>query len=150
VEQQPSPTRARTKARKAALDILFEADLRGLPIADVLVDADARGEPVVRPYTRALVTGVADDLEAIDESIAARLPDGWSLDRMPRVDRNLARLAACELQRGEVEPAIVISEAVTLAAALSTDDSPAFLNGVLSGVAAADAVDKVGGGCAAT
>jgi len=125
---------SRTKARKAALDILFEADLRGLPIADVLAQTDERGEPVVRPYTREIVSGVADGLTAVDGTIAAHLPDGWTLDRMPRVDRNLARIAVFALTQQGLDAGVAISEAVALAAMLSTDESPAFLNGVLGAI----------------
>ncbi len=129
-----TPGGARTKARKAALDILFQADVRQLPVLDVLAEAQALAEPFVRPYTEQLVRAVAGRQAQIDAIIGRHLPPGWSLGRMPRVDRNLARVAVSELFAGEVDATVVISEAVTLASALSTDESPSFLNGVLGGV----------------
>ncbi len=121
----------RTKARKRALDILFEADLRELPATTILADHTQWADPAVRPFTAELVTGVANSVSALDAELAKYLPDGWSVDRMPRVDRNLARLAAFEILHTQIDPAIVLAECMTLATELSTDDSPAFLNGVL-------------------
>lgn len=121
----------RTKARKRALDILFEADLRELPATTILADHTQWADPAVRPFTAELVTGVANSVSALDAELAKHLPDGWSVDRMPRVDRNLARLAAFEILHTQIDPAIVLAECMTLATELSTDDSPAFLNGVL-------------------
>ena len=129
---------SRTKARKAALDILFEADLRGLPPLDVLA-AHEDGEPALRPYTTTLVREVVARRGEIDARIAAQLSGDWSLERMPRVDRNLARIAVAELMAGEVDASVAIAEAVGLAGELSTDESPAFLNGVLGGVARSEA-----------
>ncbi|MFZ0530766.1 MAG: transcription antitermination factor NusB [Propionicimonas sp.] len=127
----------RTKARKRALDLLFEADLRGLPVAEVLAAHTEAADPPVRPFTAELVEGVAANAAEIDQLIAAQLPAGWSLERMPRVDRNLARLAAFELTGTSIDPAIALAECVVLASELSTDESPAFLNGVLGAVARA-------------
>ena len=127
----------RTKARKRALDILFEADLRGLPAAEVLAAHTAAADPPVRPFTTELVEGVVANGAELDGLIAAQLPAGWSLERMPRVDRNLARLAAFELTRTSIDPAVALAECVVLAAELSTDESPAFLNGVLGSLARA-------------
>ena len=126
---------ARTKARKAALDILFQADLLNTSVLDVLGDAVDLGETAVRPYTDELVRDVAARREEIDALIAANLPDGWTLARMPRVDRNLARVAVSEITAHRVGVGVAISEAVALAGDLSTDESPAFLGGVLSAVA---------------
>jgi N utilization substance protein B len=122
----------RTKARKRALDILFEADLRERDVLEGLAEHTEQAAPAVRPFTSELVTGVVAAQAELDAAIAAVLPSGWSLQRMPRVDRNLARLAAYELRRGEADASVVISEYVGLAGELSTDDSPAFLNGLLS------------------
>lgn len=121
----------RTKARKRALDILFEADLRGLDPAETLADRIALGEPPVRPFTITLVEGVREHLGEIDALIASSLREGWSLRRMPHVDRALARVATFELLYGDTEPQVAVAEAVTLGRQLSTDQSPAFLNGVL-------------------
>ncbi len=121
----------RTKARKRALDILFEADLRDEPVAEVLADRVALASPPVRRFTIELVEGVAAHRAEVDAAIAGCLREGWTLERMPRVDRSLARIAAYELLHTDTEPTIAIDEAVSLAAELSTDDSPGFLNGVL-------------------
>lgn len=128
---QPSPYPARRKARKRALDILFEADLRGVDAAQTLADAIGRGTPPVRPYTITVVEGVLANRAEVDGLIASSLREGWTLDRMPRVDRGLARIAAYELLYSDTEPKVAVAEAVGLAAELSTADSPAFLNGVL-------------------
>ncbi len=126
----------RTKARKRALDILFEADLRELPISEVLAAHVAENTPPVREFTVALVEGVAAESATIDEIIAGALASGWTLSRMPRVDRNLTRLAVYELLYTDTATEIVLAEAVALCQDLSTDDSPAFLNGLLGAVAA--------------
>jgi N utilization substance protein B len=126
---------ARHKARKRALDILFEADQRGEPIDAVVADRAARGDAAANPYTETLVAGVVDHATEIDELIEANAID-WTLDRMPAVDRALLRLATFELRWGvDIAPAIAIDEAVDLAKELSTDDSPAFVNGVLGRIA---------------
>ena len=122
----------RTKARKRALDILFEADLLERDVLAGLADHTGRAEPPVRPFTSELVTGVVSERDDLDAAISAALPAGWSLQRMPRVDRNLARLALFELRRAETDASVVISEYVGLAGELSTDESPAFLNGLLA------------------
>lgn len=125
---------ARRKARRRALDVLYQADLRDKPVRDVLKDYVERLDQP-RPghigYTITIVEGVAEHSERIDELIAS-YAEGWTLDRMPPVDRNLARIAVWELlYADDVDPAVAISEAVALASTLSTDDSPRFLNGVL-------------------
>lgn len=134
---QPAPAKrlpTRTKARKRALDILFEADLRQLPVADVLAAHTAQADPPVRPFTAELVAGVVAHQVELDQLVAQRLPSGWTLERMPRVDRNLARLTAYELLHTDIDPAVALSECVALATELSTDESPALLNGVLAAV----------------
>lgn len=130
---------ARHKARKRALDILFEADQRGQSIDAVLADQAARGDVAANPYTATLVAGVIDHRAEIDALIEANAID-WTLDRMPAVDRSLLRLATFELRWGvDIAPAIAIDEAVELAKELSTDDSPTFVNGVLGRIATATA-----------
>jgi N utilization substance protein B len=129
---------ARRKARKRALDVLYEADLRDEPIGERLTAALARIDPP-RPahvdYAISLVEGVAAHLDRIDELIAS-YAEGWTLERMPVVDRNLARIAVYELLYvDEVDDPVAISEAVELAKQISTDDSPRFLNGVLGRIA---------------
>jgi transcription antitermination protein NusB len=128
----------RRKARKRALDVLYEADLRQAPITDVL-EAYLERLPSPRPeqldYTITLAEGVARHLDHIDELLAS-YAEGWTLDRMPVVDRNLARIAVFELiYREEIDDAVAITEAVELARMLSTEDSPRFLNGVLGRIA---------------
>jgi N utilization substance protein B len=127
---------SRTKARKRALDILFEAELRDTDAIATLEDRIAAGTPPVREYTVELVRGVVDHAAEIDERIKACLASGWTLPRMPRVDRNALRIAVYEIDYGEVPDAVAVAEAVQLASDLSTDESPAFVNGVLRAITA--------------
>jgi transcription antitermination protein NusB len=123
---------ARTKARKRALDILFESELRGEPVLDMLAERTAAADPPVSEYAAALVRGVQQHAEQIDQLLAAHA-QGWTLDRMPAVDRNILRIGVQEmLWNDDVPDAVAISEAVTLAGELSTDDSPSFVNGLLA------------------
>ncbi len=131
---------ARTKARKRALDILFQADVRGDAPAVVLAAEAKRAasEPARESswlYAREIVDGVIDNGEAIDEQITTYAKD-WSLTRMPAVDRALLRIGVWELlYNDEVPAAVAIDEAVELAKEFSTDDSGAFVHGVLARVA---------------
>lgn len=125
---------ARSKARRRALEILYEAEIRGDPPADVLGRRSASaGQPLVeQAFVERLVEGVAEHRERIDELIAT-YSVGWTLDRMPMVDRNILRLGSYELLwSDEVPDGVAISEAVALATELSTDESPRFVNGLLS------------------
>jgi transcription antitermination protein NusB len=126
---------ARSKARKRALDVLFEAELRGEPVLELLdqrAAAKAEENPPVPEYAAELVRGVEAHRERIDELLAAHA-EGWTLDRMPAVDRNILRIGAYELLwSGDVPEGVAISEAVALATDLSTDGSPAFVNGLLA------------------
>ena len=127
---------ARSKARKRALDILFEAELRGLPTLELLTERQSLGDVPVQPYAAELVRGVATHSERIDELISWNLVD-WTLERMPAVDRNILRIGVYELLwAGDVPDGVAISEAVTLAQSLSTDNSPSFVNGVLARIKA--------------
>jgi transcription antitermination protein NusB len=122
---------ARRAARKAALDILYEADLLERPVASVLAERLQRDEEL-DAYALALVRGVERNRVALDGLIEANARD-WRLSRMPVVDRNLLRLGLFEiLHCDDVPMAVAIDEAVELAKALSTDDSPRFVNGVLA------------------
>jgi N utilization substance protein B len=129
---------ARRKARKRALDVLYEADLRDQPLPSVLEAYLSRLEEPPPPhldYAVGLVEGIAAHQERIDELIAS-YAEGWTLERMPVVDRNLARIAVYELLYvDEIDVAVAITEAVELARQMSTDDSPRFLNGVLARIA---------------
>ena len=127
---------SRSKARKRALDILFEAELREADPVATLEERAAAADPPVREYTAKLVRGVDSHSSEIDARISAHLASGWSLQRIPRVDRNVLRIAVFEIDNGEVPDAVAISEAVQLVSELSTDDSPAFVNGLLRAVAA--------------
>jgi N utilization substance protein B len=126
---------ARTKARKRALDILFESELRGLGSGATLSERRELNEPPVGDYTVTLVEGVTEHAADIDEVISSYATD-WPIERMPAVDRNILRIGVYELQYvDEVPTAVALSEAVLLARELSTDDSPAFINGLLAKIA---------------
>lgn len=122
---------ARSKARKRALDILFAAELRDADPLTILAERQADGDPPVNPFTTALVEGVTAHRGEIDQRIAESLSSDWTLERMPRVDRVAARIALYELDYSDISVKVAISEAIALVHDLSTDDSPAFLNGVL-------------------
>jgi N utilization substance protein B len=125
---------ARSKARKRALDVLFEADLRGVEPLDTLAAWVERADPPVPAYAQELVAGVAANQSRIDEVLASYAQD-WTLDRMPPVDRSVLRLALYELMWcDDIPAAVAIDEAVELAKSLSTDASSGFVNGVLSRV----------------
>ena len=123
---------ARTKARKRALDVLFESDIRSGDPRDTLARNRVNDERPLSHYTVVLVEGVADNRERIDALIAEHAV-GWTLARMPVVDRNLLRIGVFELLWVDETPdAVVLNEAVNLATELSTDDSASFVNGVLA------------------
>jgi transcription antitermination protein NusB len=123
---------ARSKARKRALDVLFEAEVRGDPVLDLLNERVADGEPPVAPYAVDLVQGVQAHRDRIDELLSTYAED-WTLARMPAVDRNILRIGAYELLwADDIPDGVAISEAVALARDLSTDASPAFVNGLLA------------------
>ena len=119
--------------------MLFAADVRGVAVADIVADEARRAasEPdreVSWLYAREVVDGVIDNLAVIDESIT-RHSRGWTLERMPAVDRAIVRVAVWEiLFNDEIPPPVAMSEAVTLATELSTEESPGFINGLLSAI----------------
>lgn len=122
---------ARTKARKRALDVLFESEVRGLELDGTLEDRLLAQEPPVKEYTVDLVRGVTAHRARID-SLLSTYSEGWTLDRMPAVDRNVLRIGVYEiLYVDEVPDAVAVTEAVNLVRDLSTDESPSFVNGVL-------------------
>lgn len=122
---------ARSKARKRALDILYAAELRGEEPTSALDRAIAAGEGPTNDYTADLVRGVAEHRARIDE-LLADYSEGWTLDRMPAVDRNVLRLGVFELMwADDVPDAVAVTEAIALVRDLSTDESPAFVNGIL-------------------
>jgi len=132
-------TSARSKARKRALDILFEAELRGCDPLQTLAERSADDGPPVREYTATLVRGVVQHASDINSRISAAVVRGWSLPRMPRVDRTALRIAVFEIDYLDVPDAVAVAEAVALVGELSTDESPAFVNGVLGTVIATKA-----------
>ena len=123
---------SRREARKRALDLLYEADLKDRPLPQVLAAVVAEEE--LPPFTLELVRGVHRHRDELDGLITANARD-WTLDRMPIVDRNLLRLGLFELLHTDVPKAVAIDEAVDLAKTLSTDASGRFVNGLLARVA---------------
>ena len=129
---------ARSKARKRAVDVLYEADVRGSDPLELLRERVALASPPIPDHAVRLVEGVAEHAARIDELIDTHASN-WSIDRLPDVDRAILRMAVFELLwADDVPDAVVIDEAVELAKALSTDDSPAYVNGVLGAILAAE------------
>jgi N utilization substance protein B len=128
---------ARSKARKRALDVLYESELRGSDPIATLAERLAQSDPPVPEYAVTLVEGVVANRARIDELLSTYAVDDWPLERMPAVDRNVLRIGAYELLwcGDDVPESVAISEAVELATALSTDESPKFVNGVLARLA---------------
>lgn len=130
---------ARSKARKQALDLLYETDIRGTNLLETLVARDIPDNgPDARPireYTRELVNGVSDNRRKIDELITT-YAQGWDMDRLPAVDRNILRLGIYEiLWSTSVPTSVAIDEALDLAKELSSDDSSKYIHGVLGRIA---------------
>ncbi|GAA4690833.1 transcription antitermination factor NusB [Nocardioides nanhaiensis] len=125
---------ARSKARKRALDLLYAADLRGEDATTTLDRSVEEGAAPTNPYTAVLVRGVVEHREAIDELLTEHA-QGWTLARMPAVDRNVLRLGVFEmLWQDDVPDGVAVTEAMALVRELSTDDSPPFVNGVLGAI----------------
>ncbi|NDE50916.1 MAG: transcription antitermination factor NusB [Actinobacteria bacterium] len=123
---------ARSKARKAALDLLYEADIRGISVGVILSQRLETLEYLIRDYTRELLTGVVEHRSRIDELIVT-YSQGWDFDRMPVVDRNILRLSLFELLWGrDIPEAVAIDEALELAKTLSTEESSSYIHGVLA------------------
>ncbi len=122
---------ARGKARKRALDVLFEAEQRDRDVLETLAERMADGDPPIGEYTVRLVHGVTEHRARIDDLLET-YSVGWPLERMPAVDRNVLRLGLFEvLWADDIPDAVAVNEAVELVRDLSTDDSPAFVNGLL-------------------
>jgi N utilization substance protein B len=122
---------ARSKARKRALDVLYAAELRAQNPVEALEAAVADGEGPTNPYTETLVRGVTEHAQRIDV-LLGQYAQGWTLGRMPAVDRNALRIGVFELlYADDIPDAVAVTEAVALVRNLSTDESPAFVNGVL-------------------
>jgi N utilization substance protein B len=125
---------ARSKARKRALDVLYESDVRSVDPLTTLAERVSLAEPPVNAYTIELVEGVHANHDRID-AILTDYAEGWTVARMPDVDRAILRLGVYELLwRDEIPDPVAIDEAVELAKTLSTDESPRFINGVLARV----------------
>jgi N utilization substance protein B len=125
---------ARSKARKRALDVLYASELRGESAVAALDRSIAEGEGPTNDYTAVLVRGVEEHRARIDE-VLATYSEGWTLERMPAVDRNVLRLGVWELLYAEDVPGpVAVSEAMALVSDLSTDDSPQFVNGILGNI----------------
>jgi N utilization substance protein B len=130
---------ARSKARKQSLDLLYEGDIRGQSPADLLALRDVVEEgPDARPireYTKELISGISENRRKIDELIST-YAQGWDMDRLPAVDRNILRLGIYEiLWCKDLADAVAIDEALNLAKELSTDDSATYIHGVLGRIA---------------
>jgi N utilization substance protein B len=130
---------ARSKARKQSLDLLYEGDIRGQAPAELLALRDITEEgPDARPireYTKELIAGIAENRRKIDELIST-YAQGWDMDRLPAVDRNILRLGIYEiLWVKDLDDAVAIDEALNLAKDLSTDDSATYIHGVLGRIA---------------
>jgi N utilization substance protein B len=132
---------ARTKARKRAVDAVFAADLRKISPLQLLNEvadlaADRQNQDAIFGYARDIVEGIIEHHDEIDDLLET-YSQGWTLDRMPNLDRAILRCAVWEiLHNDEVPDAVAINEAVDLAKELSTDDSGSFVNGLLSRIAA--------------
>jgi len=130
---------ARSKARKQALDLLYETDIRGTNLVETLEARDIPAEgPDARPirdYTRELINGVSGNRRKIDELITT-YAQGWDMDRLPAVDRNILRLGIYEILWSTTVPtSVAIDEALDLARELSSDDSSKYIHGVLGRIA---------------
>ncbi len=126
---------ARSKARKQALDLLYEADIRGSSALELLqsrdVNEDGPDARPIREFTKELISGISTNSRKIDELIAT-YAQGWDMDRLPAVDRNILRLAIYEIVwSADLPDGIAIDEALTLAKELSTDESAGYIHGVL-------------------
>ena len=123
---------SRTKARKAALDILFESDARGVSALSVWEEQLQRDDDPHRELTTEIVRGYSEHADELDDVIAECLVGGWTFERMPTVDRNLCRIAGYEIFHSETPAEVVASDAVRLAGDLSTDGSASFVNAIVA------------------
>jgi N utilization substance protein B len=123
---------ARSKARRRAVEVLYESDLRRSTVQEAMDSLSSRLS-TVNPYTEEIVLGVQEHAEQIDETLST-YAQGWALDRMPAVDRAILRVGTWELLWADVPEAVALAEAVGLANELSTDDSGKYINGVLARV----------------
>lgn len=128
---------ARGKARKRALDLLYASEMRSESAVVALDRAIEAGEGPTNDYTALLVRGVVEHQASIDDLLST-YSEGWTLARMPAVDRNVLRIGVFEMSYvDDVPDAVAVSEAISLVRDLSTDESPTFVNGVLGAIAKA-------------
>ncbi len=130
---------ARSKARKQSLDLLYEADIRKVDLLQLMTERNLLDEgPDARPireFTRELISGVSEHKRKIDELITT-YAQGWDMDRLPAIDRNILRLAIFEIVwSSELPDAVAIDEALTLAKEISTEESAGYIHGVLGRIA---------------
>ncbi|MDL9947516.1 transcription antitermination factor NusB [Gordonia sp. ABSL11-1] len=130
----------RHKARRRAVDLLFEAEAKRVSPTQLVAERreyvrDDESVGTIHDYTATVIDGLGSDLDQVDAVVSSHLR-GWTLERLPAVDRAILRLATWELFHAvDVDPIVIVDEAVELAKELSTDDSPAFVNGVLAQIA---------------
>lgn len=127
---------ARGRARRRALDVLFESEAKGLQLDGMLEERmrPTTDRPPLSDYAVQLVRGVTEHRARIDELLSS-YSTGWTLERMPAVDRNVLRIGVHEiLFADDVPDAVAVSEALALVSELSTDESPSFVNGVLGSI----------------
>ncbi|MEI2786059.1 MAG: transcription antitermination factor NusB [Candidatus Nanopelagicales bacterium] len=122
---------ARSKARRRAVEVLYESDLRESDVEIGLESLTARMQSPMNPYTETIVRGVQTHRDQIDETLST-YAQGWTLERMPAVDRAILRAGTWEVLWGEVPSGVALAEAVELANELSTDESGKYINGVLA------------------
>lgn len=123
---------ARRKARRRAVEVLYESEVRSTSVEDVIKRRRAQPEPPINEFTEQLARSVDERRARIDE-LLDEYAIGWTLERMPVVDRNILRMGAYELLWAEDIPdGVAIAEAVGVAKELSTDESPNFISGLLS------------------
>ena len=125
---------SRREARRQAVVLLYQRDVTGLPVPELVENALRAGEHADDPFTRGLVAGVEADRDALDARISAAAT-GWSADRIAPLERNILRVAAYEIQTGEVPVPVVIDEAVEMAKKWCGSEAPGFVNGVLGRIA---------------
>jgi N utilization substance protein B len=132
---------ARHRARQQALQLLFQWDLRRLPVEELikgyydslLINEDSVGRPRPDEFAERLLRGVIEEIPAVDDQIS-RHAAHWRIERMPAVDRNILRIAVYEMLRTDTPAAVVIDEALELARRFSGEESVHFVNGVLDAV----------------
>lgn len=132
---------SRHKARRRAVDILFEAEFRDIDPVDIVEERielsrdQANQVKPVPEYTQQIVPGVAENLDEIDEAVARNLSSDWRLERLPAVDRAVLRVAAWELMFNEnVDNPVAMTQGIELAATYSHDKAPSYIHAVLDGI----------------